>query len=62
MPYGFRNSESQNRESGNAEKRQIMVRSDAFRWPPPVNIGPNAVHRFLHGAVFSLLTMRIMVR
>ena len=32
MPYGIRNSEFQNRESGNSEKRQIMVRSDAFRW------------------------------
>ena len=34
MPYGIRNSESQNRESGNSEKQQIMVRSDAFEANP----------------------------
>ena len=34
MPYGIRNSEFQNRESGNSEKRQIMVRSDAFEANP----------------------------
>ena len=36
MPYGIRNSEFGIPESGigNSEKRQIMVRSDAFRWNP----------------------------
>ena len=36
FPYAIRNSEFGIPESGigNSEKRQIMVRSDAFRWTP----------------------------
>ena len=50
-PYGIRNSETGIRDLGFGNSRLA-----------PVNIGPNLVHRILHGAVFSLLTTMDMVR
>ncbi len=51
MPYGIRNSETGIRDLGFGNSRLARV-----------NIGRNAVQGFLHGAVFSLLTLMDMVR
>ncbi len=59
--YAIRNSEVGNRKSGfgKAAKYGAVCRISRLA---PVTIGPDAVQRIPHGAVFSLLTLVDMVR
>ena len=66
FPYAIRNSEFGIPESGIGNRE---MRKSGKSWRglthlkrTPVNIGPNAVHRFLHLSKDSPLTMWIMVR